>query len=314
MIKLTQLEYFMAALDHGSIAQGARALFVSQPVFTNAIKTLEAEMGAPLLIRTSRGVQPTELGQKVYQQGLVIFADIHNLNETLSQRLQTTEIHILATPTILVNLLLPANDRFCQLYPHVRLTIKEIQLINAKIDLRPYTFSLFNASYLEEIETLCQGRLERHYCKQKLFDDQFVFYLNAKHPVFQSKNVSFEQLRRYPLIVSRSLSAIIVAAGWHEEQLITDIIDRNNVKELVITQPDLGAFMPKSLVFNDVFVRSGAIRLLEWPSTTDASGENFVLYSKARSLSFIEQAYLQILLEEGQYFQQTLQNKNQVKD
>lgn len=310
MIKFTQLEYLMAAIDHGSIAEGSQARFVSQPVFTKAIKALEAELGAPLLIRTAHGVIPTELGKDVYIQGQRIFSDLKHLHGLLAQKLETTEISILATPTMLVNLLLPAHDRFSQLYPHVRLSVKEIQLISAKVDLQRYTFSLFNASYLEEIEALRHDKLERHYHKQKLFEDQFIFYLNARHPLFRTKNPSFEQLRRYPIIVSRSLSALIKAAGWHDEQMITDVIDRNNVKELVINQPEVGAFMPKSLVFNDVFVRSGTIRLLEWSGPTDTSGGNFVLYSKSRELSPIERAYLQILLDEGLHFQQNLHAKS----
>ncbi len=55
-LSLTQLGYFVAVADAGSVSRAAKRLYVSQPPLTRQIRALEAELKTPLFIRTSRGV------------------------------------------------------------------------------------------------------------------------------------------------------------------------------------------------------------------------------------------------------------------
>ncbi len=61
-MRLRQLEYFSAVAEHLSFTKAARSLGVSQPVVSRQIQILEAEMGAPLLRRTSHSVALTDFG------------------------------------------------------------------------------------------------------------------------------------------------------------------------------------------------------------------------------------------------------------
>lgn len=63
---IRQLRYFVHIVDCGSLSQAARELFVAQPALSQQIAKLEAEVGKPLLSRSSRGVQPTENGTALY--------------------------------------------------------------------------------------------------------------------------------------------------------------------------------------------------------------------------------------------------------
>lgn len=56
------LRYFLSIAELGSFTGAARALRVSQPSLTVAIKKLEEELGTSLFVRTSRGVQLTSTG------------------------------------------------------------------------------------------------------------------------------------------------------------------------------------------------------------------------------------------------------------
>jgi len=59
---LRQLKYFVQIIESGSLAKASRQLYIAQTALSQQIARLEAEVGKPLLIRTSKGVTPTENG------------------------------------------------------------------------------------------------------------------------------------------------------------------------------------------------------------------------------------------------------------
>lgn len=63
-MNLQKLEYFRMVAREKSITGAATKLFISQPALTKQIKSLEAELGFPLLIRFSYGIELTEKGQQ----------------------------------------------------------------------------------------------------------------------------------------------------------------------------------------------------------------------------------------------------------
>lgn len=56
------LRYFVSIAELGSFTAASRALRISQPSLTVAIRKLEEELGTSLFVRTSRGVQLTSTG------------------------------------------------------------------------------------------------------------------------------------------------------------------------------------------------------------------------------------------------------------
>ena len=72
---LRQLQYFVAAADHGSVAGAARALNISQPSISTAIAKLEALLGVRLLLRHhAHGVSLTPAGQPLLVEARSLLA------------------------------------------------------------------------------------------------------------------------------------------------------------------------------------------------------------------------------------------------
>ncbi|HMV65799.1 MAG TPA: LysR family transcriptional regulator [Myxococcota bacterium] len=61
-MELTQLRALVTTVERGSIVDASRALNVSAATLRARLDALEVEVGAPLLVRTHRGVEPTERG------------------------------------------------------------------------------------------------------------------------------------------------------------------------------------------------------------------------------------------------------------
>ena len=53
---LQQLKYVIMVAEKGTISEAAKALFISQPSLTNAIKELENEMKITIFKRTNKGI------------------------------------------------------------------------------------------------------------------------------------------------------------------------------------------------------------------------------------------------------------------
>jgi DNA-binding transcriptional LysR family regulator len=62
---ITHLFRLRTVVEEGSMRRAAGILNVTQPALTRSIAQLEARFGQPLLVRHSRGVAPTEFGERV---------------------------------------------------------------------------------------------------------------------------------------------------------------------------------------------------------------------------------------------------------
>jgi len=73
-MELRQLRYLAAIAEHGNLGRAAKALYVSQPALSYALKGLETELGVRLFDRTPAGVEPTAAGADVLDAAAVALA------------------------------------------------------------------------------------------------------------------------------------------------------------------------------------------------------------------------------------------------
>jgi DNA-binding transcriptional LysR family regulator len=60
---MQQIRYFVALCEEKTFTKAARRCGVAQPSVTNAIKSLEKALGAPLFVRRRGSTQLTDLGE-----------------------------------------------------------------------------------------------------------------------------------------------------------------------------------------------------------------------------------------------------------
>lgn len=90
-VNLRRLKYFVKSVDIGSLTQAAEVLHIAQPALSQQLITLEDEFKQQLLVRTKRGVTPTEAGATLYRHAQSILrqfeqaqADVRNAGQNLS--------------------------------------------------------------------------------------------------------------------------------------------------------------------------------------------------------------------------------------
>ena len=99
-LRLKDLHTLQTVAELGSMAKASERLALSQPAISKAVSDMEHTLGAPLLERSSRGVELTESGRLLVERARVIFdevrqgiSDIENLSDPVrgTIRIGTTE-------------------------------------------------------------------------------------------------------------------------------------------------------------------------------------------------------------------------------
>lgn len=69
---IRKLHSFAKIIDIGSITRASAILHIAQPALSQQIAALESHYGKPLLVRSKRGVVPTEAGKVLYRHSQLI--------------------------------------------------------------------------------------------------------------------------------------------------------------------------------------------------------------------------------------------------
>jgi len=122
---LDGVEAFLAVAQHRSFSKAAAELNVTPSAVSQAIRTLEARVGAPLFIRTTRSVGLTEAGQRFLSRAKPAFEELVAASEVardLGQR--PAGLLRLAVPRAAVPIVLePLIASFCQAFPDVEVEL-----------------------------------------------------------------------------------------------------------------------------------------------------------------------------------------------
>ncbi len=78
---LSQLRYFNAVAQHGSFSAAAKALGISQPGLTKAVRRLETSLECNLFDRLPRGVALTRQGQALLRHANQLNVQLHDARE-----------------------------------------------------------------------------------------------------------------------------------------------------------------------------------------------------------------------------------------
>lgn len=101
------MEYFVAVVDHGGVTRAANALYIAQPSLSQAIKSLEKELGVELFDRSGRQMTLTSAGELFSGPARQALRDAAKARAKVDavRDLRTGRLHIAALPTLASDIL-----------------------------------------------------------------------------------------------------------------------------------------------------------------------------------------------------------------
>jgi len=120
-IDLRRIRSFLALAEHGGFGVAAEALGVSQPTLSTHIAQLEAELGVPLVSRTTRRVRLTPLGQRFLTRARRAVEEIQHVTIEIRDEaaLQRGRVIVASTRILTGHIIVPAIRTFQEKFPRV---------------------------------------------------------------------------------------------------------------------------------------------------------------------------------------------------
>jgi DNA-binding transcriptional LysR family regulator len=122
---LDGVEAFLSVAQHRSFRRAAATLGVTPSAISQAIRTLEARVGADLFIRTTRSVGLTEAGERFLSRAKPAFEELVAASETTRDlgRRPTGRLRLTVPRAVVPILLEPLIASFCRTYPEIEVEI-----------------------------------------------------------------------------------------------------------------------------------------------------------------------------------------------
>src|SRR5262249_32477754 len=80
---ISQMTTFVRVVDGQSLSAAARSLRLSLPAVSRQLSALEADLGTPLVLRSTRRLQVTEAGRRYYEHCRRVLGEIDDVRNDL---------------------------------------------------------------------------------------------------------------------------------------------------------------------------------------------------------------------------------------
>ncbi|NME06062.1 LysR family transcriptional regulator [Psychrobacillus sp. BL-248-WT-3] len=191
---LRKMYYFNATVKYRSFSRAAKALHISQPSLSNAIKALEQEMDTPLIERTTKQFQLTEMGQQFWERSKGLVAQFEVMQTELKELAKGEQLEIRLGVIESANYWLSqVITDYQKLYPSNQLTLIDT-LYNQTV--RQALLGLHVHGVITN-----QHIVDEEIQSELLYNEPYVVLIKKDHPFAQKEQLTLKDFTQEPLII-----------------------------------------------------------------------------------------------------------------
>ncbi len=194
-MEIRQLMYFIQIVKSGTYSAAAKQLYLSQPALSKAVKHLEEELGAKLLVQGDKRSEPTDVGRVLFERGQQLIREYNDLlgavDEANSRNRGRLHFGILYGLGQILFYRLTAD--FSRAFPEMELVVSG----HGSAHIREEVL----AGRLDIGATLIPPEPEPGLEATVIMRDQFFLLLPRAHPLAGREGVRFAQLREEQFIL-----------------------------------------------------------------------------------------------------------------
>jgi DNA-binding transcriptional LysR family regulator len=192
MLNASRLNVLREVVECGSFSAAADALSYSQSAVSQAIATLEGELGAPLIERDRRGIRPTEAGAALagHAEGILARMDDAEAEVAAIAGGRGGRLRVASFPTAGATLMPQAVARFRASHPGVEVSLAEGESEEIAPRLRAGDFDIVLLFEFEGVGERLGAGMRRF----ELLDDPLHLALPAEHALVRRRELQLEDL------------------------------------------------------------------------------------------------------------------------
>lgn len=225
---LQQLRYVVTVAEKGSFSEAAKALFLSQPSLTNAMKELENEMQITIFNRTNRGVVVTAEGDEFLGYARQVLDQTNLLEEKYKsgkqyrQRFAVSTQHYSFAVNAFVDVIRQLGaDRYDFILRETQTNeiIEDVSRLKSEIGI------LYTSN---RNETVLRKIIDRNGLRfEELFTARPHVFISARHPLAVRESLTLEDLWEYPYL---SFEQGDYNSFYFSEEILSTVEREKNIK------------------------------------------------------------------------------------
>lgn len=198
-MRIEQLLYMIEINQTGSISLAAEKLHVSQPNISQAIVSLEEELGVKLFNRSRMGAVPTEDGKLIISKAEEIINKVEELRESVGNHTRELSglLSIAAVPSLCLSVLPATMAIFKGKHPQIELEMLELDFKQIKLDVLAGNV---------DIGLVAVGRNYEETNKQlstdKLMNSRVMACVGKHSPYANRTSISVQELVQEPILLN----------------------------------------------------------------------------------------------------------------
>ena len=198
---LQQLKYIALVAEKGNITDAARALYISQPSLTAAIKELEKEMNIRIFDRTNKGVHVSKEGELFLGYARQILEQVYLLEDHYKKEENRKQEFCISTQhySFAVNAFVDLIKEYGQ--NEYDFSLRETQtyeIIDDVTRMKSEIGILYLDSFNEPVIRKLLKTNQLHF--EPLFTARPHIFISSSHPLAKKKVISLQELSPYPYL------------------------------------------------------------------------------------------------------------------
>lgn len=194
-MEIRQLMYFIQIVKSGTYSAAAKQLYLSQPALSKAVKHLEEELGAKLLVQGDKRSEPTDVGRVLFERGQQLIREYNDLLGAVDEANSRNRgrLHFGIPYGLGQILFYRLTADFSRAFPEMELVVSG----HGSSHIREEVL----AGRLDIGATLIPPEPEPGLEATVIMRDQFFLLLPRAHPLAGREGVRFAQLREEQFIL-----------------------------------------------------------------------------------------------------------------
>ena len=191
-VGLEDLQTFLAVAEFGSFSLAAEHLNLSQPSISNRVRRLEEKLLVRLLRRTTRRVELTPQGERLYHQSSETLRGLRDLLQEFNKEasLRNRQVRVAATLTVATMGLPPVLRSFGESYPSITVLLHDLTQKEALERVADGSCDLGVMTYVKRSGVVFEP----------LMSDTCVVLTPLGHPLLRQKAAPFAEVVKYALL------------------------------------------------------------------------------------------------------------------